>query len=403
MNELSSLGLILLLALMAGHLVKFIRVPEVTGYLLAGVALGPSVLGWVSHDNLTALEIFSEVALGLILFSIGSVFEFGLIQRIGRNVLLLTLIESLLACGTVIVVMLLGGQQWQVALLLGVIAMETAAASTLMVMRECNAEGPLTETLTGIIALNNIFCLVGFGIASAVIGLASGAGEPLSFWEAVYTAVYPPLWRLVGSVALGYLIGLMLAAWASQVHEHGEMLLLLTGCILLCVGVSILLDVSSMIASLAVGATLINLSARTRQLFRSLSRTDPPLYAIFFVIAGADLDISLLGSIGALGLLYVAGRALGKVFGARWGARKLGLSQEMQRWLGLGLMAQAGLAIGLTLIINRQLPEYAPVVTTIVLSSVIIYEIVGPISARFAIMGSGESHPHDATPIGVLD
>ena len=151
MNELSSLGLILLLALMAGHLVKYIRVPEVTGYLLAGVALGPSVLGWVSHENLTALEIFSEVALGLILFSIGSVFEFGLIRRIGRNVLLLTLIESLLACATVIAVMLLGGQEWQVALLLGVIAMETAAASTLMVMRECNAEGPVTETLTGIL------------------------------------------------------------------------------------------------------------------------------------------------------------------------------------------------------------------------------------------------------------
>jgi Kef-type K+ transport system membrane component KefB len=195
----------------------------------------------------------------------------------------------------------------------------------------------------------------------------------------------------------------MLAAWASQVHEHGEMLLLLTGSILLCVGVSILLDVSSMIASLAVGATLINLSARTRQLFKSLSRTDPPLYAIFFVIAGADLDITLLGSIGALGLLYVGARALGKVFGARWGSRKLGLSEEMQRWLGLGLMAQAGLAIGLTLIINRQFPEYAAVVTTIVLSSVIVYEIVGPISARFAIMGSGESHAHDDTPIGVLD
>lgn len=104
-------------------------------------------------------------------------FEFGLIPRIGRNVLLLTLIESLLARGTVIAVMLLG-----------VIAMETAAASTPMAMRECNAEGPVTETLTGIIALNNIFCLVGFGIASAVIGLASGAGERLSFWQAVYTA-----------------------------------------------------------------------------------------------------------------------------------------------------------------------------------------------------------------------
>ena len=115
-------------------------------------------------------------------------FEFGLIPRIGRNVLLLTLIESLLARGTVIAVMLLGGQQRLVALLPGVIAMETAAASTPMAMRECNAEGPVTETLTGIIALNNIFCLVGFGIASAVIGLASGAGERLSFWQAVYTA-----------------------------------------------------------------------------------------------------------------------------------------------------------------------------------------------------------------------
>lgn len=129
----------------------------------------------------------------------------------------------------------------------------------------------------------------------------------------------------------------------------------------------------------------------------------PPTLRDFFVIAGTGLDITPPGSIGALGLLYVAGRALGKVFGARWGARKLGLSQEMQRWLGLGLMAQAGLAIGLTSIVNRQLPEYAPIVTAIELSSAIVYEIAGPVSARFAIMGSGESHPHDATPIGVLD
>ena len=398
MDELTSLGLILLLALLAGHLVKVVRIPEVTGYILAGVALGPSLLGWVSAENLQALQVLSEVALGLILFSIGSVFEFSLFRRLGRQFLNLTLVESALAAVLVTTGVLLLGQPWQVALLLGVIAIATAPASTLMVIRECNSSGPLTDNLLGIIAVNNLFCITAYAVAAAVIDLASGIGGR-SIFDALYLAAYPLVWQLFGSAAWGYLVGMLLAGWSTQVRETGEMLILLAGSILLCVGVARLLDLSPLVASLAVGATMVNLSRRSHRLFDTLSGTDPPFYAIFFVLAGADLDLALVPAMGVVGLVYVGGRSLGKFAGAVAGARWLQLEPTVQRFLGFGLLAQAGLAVGLTLQIEGRYEAYAPSVSTVVLASVAIFEMFGPISTRFALMRAGEAetaHRHPA-------
>ena len=395
MDELTSLGLILLLALLAGHLVKVVRIPEVTGYILAGIALGPSILGWVSAENLQALEVLSEVALGLILFSIGSVFEFSRFRRLGRQFLNLTVAESVLASVLVTVGVLLLGQPWQVALLLGAIAIATAPASTLMVIRECDSSGPLTDNLLGIIAVNNLFCITAYAGAAAVIDLTSGIGGR-SLFDAAYLAVYPLVWQLVGSTAWGYLVGMLLAGWSTQVRETGEMLILLAGSILLCVGVSRLLDLSPLIASLAVGATMVNLSRGSRRLFDTLSGTDPPFYAIFFVLAGADLDLTLVPAMGAVGLVYVGGRSVGKFTGAVAGARWLQLEPSVQRFLGFGLLAQAGLAVGLTLQIEQRYEAFAPQVSTVVLASVAIFEMIGPISTRFALMRSGEAETADA-------
>jgi Kef-type K+ transport system membrane component KefB len=390
MNELSSLGLILLLALLAGHLVKVIRIPEVTGYILAGVALGPSVLGWVSHDNLQALKVLSEVALGLILFSIGSVFEFERFRRIGDRIVRLTLIESALAAALVVASILLLGERWQIAMLLGAIAIATAPASTLMVIRECNGKGPLSEALLGIIAVNNIICIIAYLGAAAVINLVNNWGAS-GIGMSLYRAGFPLVWQLVGSVALGFLVGLMLAGWATQVTETGEMLILLAGSILLCVGAARIYDLSALVASLAVGATMVNLSSRSRRLFKTLGETDPPFYAIFFVIAGADLNLDLVGSMGVLGVAYLVMRALGKFVGARIGARRLKMEPQVQSFLGFGLMAQAGLAVGLTITVGRQFPQYYPVISTVILSSVVVYEMFGPISTKFAIVQSGEA------------
>jgi Kef-type K+ transport system membrane component KefB len=390
MNELTSIGLILLLALMAGHLVKVLRIPEVTGYILVGVALGPSMLGWLSQENLVALGVLSEVALGLILFSVGAVFEFSLFRRIGRQVFLVTLLESSAAALLVTGGALALRQSWPIALLLGAIAMATAPASTLMVIRECDSTGPLTDRLLGIIAVNNLLCMSSFGLAAAAVDLVTSTPQ-LATTDLLYRSVFWFLWQLVGSAALGYLMGLLLAGWSSRVLERGERLILLAGALLFCVGVSRALNLSALVTSLAVGATMVNLSDRSRHLFGALSNTDPPFYAIFFVIAGAELDVAQIPAMGALGLVYMMGRATGKFAGARLAGWHLGLEPQVQKFLGFGLQAQAGLAVGLTLAVNSRYPQFAPVVSTVVLSSVAVFEMIGPASTRFALGRSGEA------------
>jgi Kef-type K+ transport system membrane component KefB len=389
MNELTSLGLILLLALLSGHLVQLFRVPEVTGYLLAGIALGPSLLGWLTHENLSAIAVFGEVALGLILFSVGCVFELSLFRRIGMQVVFVTFLEATLAAALVVGGVLAFGQPWQVACLLGAIAMATAPASTLMVVRECDSAGPLTDNLLGVIAVNNLLCMTAFSLVAGTIDFTTDTSG--DWIDVLYRSGFLFFWQLVGSAALGYLVGALLAGWTWQVTEGGELLILLAGSILLCVGVARLFDLSPLVASLTVGATMVNLAKRGAEIRTILAATDPPIYAIFFVLAGAELDVSLVMSIGGLGLIYLVGRALGKLVGAHVAARAIGLEKPVQRYLGFALLAQAGLAVGLALTVSRRFEVWAPVITTVVLGSVAIYEMIGPLSTRFALIRAGEA------------
>ncbi len=391
MNELGSLGLILLLALVAGHLVQYLRIPEVTGYILAGIALGPSFLGWVSHENLDTLQVLSEVALGLILLSVGSVFQASRMARVGHRALRLALSESLAAFTLVTMGALAFGQSWQVALLLGVVAMETAPASTLMVLREMNSEGPLTEALLGIIAVNNLLCLTMYTLVSSIIALTAGGGESATLVGAVLGTAHSILWQIVGSAALGFLVGILVAGWAARLSEPNELVLLLAGGVLVCLGVSRYLDLSSLVASLALGGTIINLTKRSQSVFNALAQTDPPFYAIFFVMAGADLDAQMVPTMGLFGVYYLLARGGGKILGATLGSRRLKVEPSLQRYLGLALLAHAGLAVGIVLNVSRRFPELGATVSTVVLSAVVIYEIVGPIAAKFAVVRSGET------------
>jgi Kef-type K+ transport system membrane component KefB len=259
-----------------------------------------------------------------------------------------------------------------------------------MVIRELDSAGPLTDNLLGIIAVNNLLCLSLFGLVAAGIDLTSGL-EGVTSHEMLYRSVFWFLWEIAGSAALGYLVGLLLARWSSHVTESGEILILLAGSILFCVGLARALNLSPMVTSLAVGATMVNLVDRSRHLFGTLSNTDPPFYTMFFVIAGAELDVGRIPAMGVLGVVYILGRAGGKFAGARFAAWRLGLEPSVRRFLGFALQAQAGLAVGLTFAVNSRYPQFAPVVTTVVLASVAVFEMVGPASTRFALVRAGEA------------
>ena len=389
MNEILSVGLILVSALLAGHLAQLIRVPEVTGYLLVGVIIGPAALDLVTHDNIRTLGFLSDVALGLILFNIGSIFEAETFRLVGRGVVRVTLWEASLAFVLVVGGLLVSGLAWPMALLLGVVAMETAPATTLMVLNEYDARGPMTDRLKALVALNNVYVLVVFGVVTAVLTFAEPATDGW-LWSA-YRATHGLLWTTAGSLALGALLGLLMDLLATRAKESGEAMILSIGIVLIAVGASRWLGLSPLIATLALGATIANASPQGDRLLRALGRADPPLYAAFFVLAGAELQPASVFGLGLIGLVYTAARAAGKIIGARIGLRGQELQDTVRHQLGYCLVSSSSLAVGLTIQIRTAFPDYAATITGIVLAAVVIFEVVGPLLTRRALFLTGEA------------
>jgi Kef-type K+ transport system membrane component KefB len=389
MNEILSVGLILVAALLAGHLAQLIRVPEVTGYLLVGLVIGPAAFDLVSHDNVRTLGFLSEVALGLILFNIGSIFEAENFRLVGRGVLRVTLWEASLAFALVFIGLLVSGLTWPIALLLAVVAMETAPATTLMVLNEYDARGPLSDRLRALVALNNVYVLVAFGVVTAMLTLSQPAQDGW-LWSA-YGATHGLVWTTAGSVALGALLGLAMDLLATRAKESGEAMILSIGMVLIAVGASRWLGLSPLIATLALGATIANASKQGDRLLHAIGRADPPLYAAFFVLAGAELQPESVLGLGAIGLAYTAARAAGKIAGARIGLRGQDVPELVRRQLGYCLVSSSSLAVGLTIQIRTAFPEYAATVTGIVLAAVVIFEVIGPLLTRRALFLTGEA------------
>lgn len=390
MNEVLSVGLILMAALTAGHLAQLIRLPEVTGYLAIGMLIGPAALDLITHDNLTALGILSEVALGLILFNIGAIFEASVFRPLGPGVMRITLWEASLAFVLVTVALILAGLEWPLALLIGVVAMETAPATTLMVLNEYDAEGPMTERLLALVALNNTYVLVVFGVITAA--LTFFMPSPETWWMTSYRAAHGLAWTVLGSIALGALVGVATDLWASRVKESGEAIILAAGVVLLTVGASRYFGVSPLIATLSLGAMVANGSRQGGRLLTALRRGDPPLYAAFFVLAGAELVPGSLWTLGIAGAAYTLARAAGKIVGARIGLRGQQVPDRVRQQLGFCLISSSSLAVGLTIQIRASFPQYAATVTGIVLAAVLIFEIIGPLLLRRALVLTGEAH-----------
>jgi Kef-type K+ transport system membrane component KefB len=385
LHYLAPVGAVMLLGLLGGKAARYFHMPKVTGYLLAGVLIGPSVLGILSENVVKDLSLITEIALGLIMFALGGVFEIHHIQSVGKKILWLTIGQSLGAVALTTGALLLVGMHWFPAILLGTIGIATAPAATLLVVREFEAKGDFTDTLITVVATSNIVCILGFELVYSLGQIKEGA-------SLLYAAL-SPIYELGGGLLIGGVVGYIISKWEQHIDDQAEMLMIIIAGVMLVTGLALTLNLQPLFATLVMGAVTTNLSLMHRLVYIELRQVEQPLYIAFFVLAGAALHLEFLPALGLAGLTYLASRVGGKILGIYWIARKQGLADSIRKYLGLGMLVQAGVAIGLVDIVRKSDPELGELITPIILSTIVIYETVGPPVIRYILIKAGDAAP----------
>lgn len=385
LNILTYLSIMLFAALIAGKIVKQMHLPNVTGYLVIGLLIGPHCLNILHEEVIDGMNIVTEFALGCIAFSIGAEFKISFLKKVGKAPIVIGVLEGLGAVAVVDTVLLLLGYDVTFALAMGAIASATAAASTLMIVKQYKARGPVTQTLLPVVALDDAVALMAFGISMAAAKVISSHGQ-----VSLGKLLIDPVIELFGGLLFGALLGLLMVVAVHYYTGRGNRLAITIMMICLCVGISDIVGFSSLLACMMLSTVFVNLSGHTQKIYEPLERITPPVYMMFFIISGASLDVTIITSVGLVGAVYVIGRVVGKVLGASLGARVSKAPKVVRKWLGYTLVPQEGVAIGLATSAAASLPDYGSRIRTIVLCGVVIYELVGPIITKTALKKAGE-------------
>lgn|SRR5690554_65047 len=380
------LGLILLAGLAVEKLIAYLKLPAVTGYLLIGILLGPSLLNILSTTTVTAMAPINTIALGLIAFLIGGELSLPQLKRCGQSAVWITIFQALGAFLFVTLTLhLLIKVSFPLALLFGAVSCATAPAAVMMVLREYKAKGPLTDNLLAVVALDDALCLLLYALAVAAAKVMVGESSGLR------ALVLKPLGELAASVLLGVLAAVILLFVIRWLRENEERLLAILGTVFFLAGGADFLHLSPLLACMVMGWAAVNLApGESRRIFTMIKSLDTPIYVIFFVAAGATLHFQELTKVGLIGIVYIITRVAGKIIGAGLGAKIGRASRVVQKYLGLGLIPQAGVAIGLTLLIQNDFPTFAEVITPVVLAAVVVYEIAGPFFVKMAVTKAEE-------------
>ncbi len=354
MNTILNLGFILLAGLLAEKIIQRIKLPAVTAFILVGILIGPSLLNFVNSQVIRSSGLISNIALGIIAFSLGESFLFSSFKKIGRSVISISLTAALLPWLLVTLSLhLLLAQPLPVAILFGAISSATAPAATLMVIREYRARGSLTDTLLGVVAIDDAWCLIVFALSFAFAkdALLGEASHPS--WIRV---LYPFVREIFLAVMLGGITALLCHLNARFFKVKSDLLIYLLGFLLLTTGLALYFHISLLLANIVFGAVLVNLSPTSFKFFDLIKTIDAPLYLIFFILAGANLEVNLLQGVALSALVFILFRSLGKVSGAFLGGYFSKAEPKITRYLGWGLLPQAGVAIGLALIVKENVP-----------------------------------------------
>lgn len=386
LDVLLKISIVLMVGVLGGRLAKLFKLPNVTGYLVAGLFIGPSFFKVISSQDVDSFSIINEVALAAIAFSIGSEFVLKDMLKVGRSIMIITLAEAI---GAVLAVFLVTyyvfNQSFVFSIVIASMSAATAPAATIMVIRQYKASGPLTRTILPVVAIDDAVGIMFFGIAMSIAKISIGTTD-YSFLQ----MISQPFIEIVGSLILGFVLGAILTFLAKRAKSRDELLSIVLASIAASTGIANLLKLSPLLTCMMLGATLVNLKKNSNRVFSLMNDFTPPIYLLFFTLAGASLNLKVLLDVGALGIGYILARAFGKILGASLGAKSVNADESVVKYLGLALLPQGGVSIGLSMIVRQELPQFSTAITTVILFSVLVYEISGPILAKIAIQKAGE-------------
>ena len=410
LNELLNISVAMFAGLMLTRLGNKVRLPDVTAYLVAGVLIGPSLLGGLnilglgfhSFEELETLGVISDMALGFIAFSIGNEFRLSQLRETGKQALVIGILQAVIT--TLFVDCALLGVHFlfpavlsiPAAITLGAIAAATAPAATLMVVRQYKAKGKLTDLLLPIVALDDavglILFAVSFGVARA---LGSGSVD-------IYGVLVNPLLEILCSLLLGALAGFVLSKIEPIFHSNRNRVAMSISFVFLTVALSMLklpagkatIGFSSLLVCMMLGSVFCNLCPLSDEIMHNADRWSAPLLVLFFVISGAELELGVFAKLSSalIGVVYIVSRSLGKYFGARESSRMVGCDKKVVDYLGITLLPQAGVALGMC-VTASQLPGDGPMIRNIVLFAVLVYELLGPVATKWALTKAGDIQP----------
>lgn len=379
---LLSLAIILFAGFGVSRLTKILKLPNVSGYIIAGVLIGPFVLKLVPQNIVSSMSFFSDIALAFIAFGVGKFFKRDVLKQTGVKVIVITLFEALFA-GVLITFSMkfIFNLSWNFSLILGAIAMATAPASIMMIIDEYKVKGDFVNNLLQVIAFDNVICLLVFNLATALIlGTQTGAAN-------VWNVVLPLIYNLA-SLLIGFVFGLLLRFLVVKRGQNSR-LIVVVAMLLTMSGLCAIVNISPLLGCMVFGATYINLT-NDKELYSSISNFTPPIMAIFFVVSGMNLNLSSFMVAGIIGITYFIIRIVGKYLGAYFGCLITKKDKKTRNYLGLALIPQAGVAIGLAFLGQRLLPtEMGNLLITIILSASVIYELIGPACAKASLFLSG--------------
>ncbi|MGI5888998.1 MAG: cation:proton antiporter [Oscillospiraceae bacterium] len=387
MESIFYLGLAMAAGLLMTRLTRLVHLPNVTAYLIAGLLIGPYVLGLVDSDSISSFSVITSVALGFIAFSIGDEFKLETLKKVGKSTLIITLVQSLGTVFVVDAVTLALGFEPAVCVVLGALAAATAPAATLLVVRQYKASGPLTTVLLPVVAADDAVGLIAYSI-SVTIAQDLVSGNKFSFVQTILM----PLLEIILALVIGALMGFLAALSHRLFRSHTNRMSVCIAGVFLCVAAADYFGLSSLLVCMAYGAFYVNLRRDSERILACIDDWTYPLFMLFFVISGAELDLTSIPKVGVLGIVYILTRMLGKWLGAYCGALMCKEPPVIRDNLGFALLPQAGVAIGMATLAVRQLPQYGSQIQTIVLAATFVFEIIGPIATKFALKRAGEIH-----------